>query len=135
MFDIGFSQLLIIAIVALIVLGPERLPKAARFAGLWMRRARAQWHSVRSELERELAAEDLKRSLQDARDAVNEVQGSARQVRDGVKREFDAIQDNVREAADDVSAIGREAKIDAGDSATADDGAKDTAKEDDGHGR
>ena len=43
MFDIGFSELFLTAIVALVVLGPERLPKAARFAGLWVRRARAQW--------------------------------------------------------------------------------------------
>ena len=57
MFDIGFSELLVVAVVALIVLGPERLPKAARFAGLWVRRARAQWYSVKDELERELASE------------------------------------------------------------------------------
>jgi sec-independent protein translocase protein TatB len=63
MFDVGFSELLIIAVVALLVLGPERLPTAARFAGLWVRRARAQWYSVKSELERELANEELKRSL------------------------------------------------------------------------
>ena len=54
MFDIGFSELFVIAVVALVVLGPKRLPNAARFAGLWVRRARAQWHSVKSELEREL---------------------------------------------------------------------------------
>ena len=41
MFGIGTGELMIIALVALIVLGPERLPKAARFAGLWVRRARA----------------------------------------------------------------------------------------------
>ena len=63
MFDVGFSELLIIAVVALLVLGPERLPKAARFVGLWMRRARAQWYSVKAELERELASEELQRSL------------------------------------------------------------------------
>ena len=56
MFDIGFSELFVIAVVALVVLGPKRLPNAARFAGLWVRRARAQWHSVKSELERELGA-------------------------------------------------------------------------------
>ena len=66
MFDIGFGELLLIAVVALVVLGPERLPKAARFAGLWVRRARAQWYSVKSELERELEAEDLKRGLAEA---------------------------------------------------------------------
>ncbi len=63
MFDVGFSELLIVAVVALLVLGPERLPKAARFAGLWVRRARAQWYSVKSELERELAAEEIKRQF------------------------------------------------------------------------
>ena len=59
MFDIGFSELLLIAVIALVVLGPERLPKAARFAGLWVRRARAQWYAVKFELEHELAAEEL----------------------------------------------------------------------------
>ena len=72
MFDLGFSELVVIAVVALIVLGPERLPKAARFAGLWIRRGRAQWHSVRSEFEREMAADELKRSLQEAKDAVRD---------------------------------------------------------------
>ena len=63
MFDVGFSELLVIAVVALIVLGPERLPKAARLAGLWVRKARAQWYAVKAELENELAAEELKREL------------------------------------------------------------------------
>ncbi|HHW4680571.1 MAG TPA: Sec-independent protein translocase protein TatB, partial [Xylella taiwanensis] len=74
MFDIGFSELLLIAVVALVVLGPERLPKAARFAGLWMRRARAQWESVKQELERELEAEELKRSLQNAQQMLDEAE-------------------------------------------------------------
>jgi len=60
MFEVGFSEMLVIAFVALVVLGPEKLPKAARFAGLWIRRARAQWYSVKAELEREIAAEQLK---------------------------------------------------------------------------
>lgn len=64
MFDIGFSELLLIAVVALVVLGPQRLPKAARFAGLWVRKARAQWYAVKAEFERELAAEDLRQQIQ-----------------------------------------------------------------------
>lgn len=64
MFDVGFSEMVVVAIVALLVLGPERLPKAARFAGLWVRKARAQWYSVKAEFERELASEELKRRLQ-----------------------------------------------------------------------
>ncbi|QDQ74138.1 twin-arginine translocase subunit TatB [Pseudoluteimonas lycopersici] len=72
MFDIGFSELVVIALVALVVLGPERLPKAARFAGLWVRRARAQWYAVKSEFEQELAADELKRSLRETRDTLHE---------------------------------------------------------------
>ena len=79
MFDVGFTELLVIAVVALLVLGPERLPRAARFAGLWVRRARAQWHSVRAELERDLAAEDLQRSLKDTGAAMREAQAELRQ--------------------------------------------------------
>ena len=63
MFDIGFSELLVIAVVALVVLGPQRLPHAARLAGLWVRRLRAQWYSVKADLERELAEEEYRRSV------------------------------------------------------------------------
>jgi sec-independent protein translocase protein TatB len=80
MFDVGFSELLVIAVVALLVLGPERLPRAARFAGLWVRRARAQWHSVRAELERDLASEELQRSLKDAGAAMRDAQASLRDI-------------------------------------------------------
>lgn len=84
MFDVGFSELLVIAVVALLVLGPERLPKAARFAGLWVRRARAQWHSVRAELERDLATEEMQRNLKDAGAAMREAQASLRGIGTGV---------------------------------------------------
>lgn len=63
MFDIGTGELALIAVVALLVLGPERLPKAARTAGALVRRARTSWQNVRNEIERELAAEELKQSI------------------------------------------------------------------------
>jgi sec-independent protein translocase protein TatB len=95
MFDIGFSELFLIAVVALIVLGPERLPKAARFAGLWVRRARAQWYSVRSELERELATEELQRTLHDTRKAVTDIGEDIRAAEAEARREFDAMQSQI----------------------------------------
>ncbi|RNF83766.1 twin-arginine translocase subunit TatB [Lysobacter psychrotolerans] len=88
MFDIGFSELFVVALVALVVLGPERLPKAARFAGLWVRRARAQWYSVKAELENELAADELKRSLQ-------ATQAELREARDSLQRQGQALRDSV----------------------------------------
>lgn len=63
MFDIGFSELVLVAIVALVVLGPERLPKAARVAGMWVGRARRTLASVKQEIDRELRAEELTRIL------------------------------------------------------------------------
>jgi sec-independent protein translocase protein TatB len=63
MFDVGMGEIGLIAIVALLVLGPERLPGAARTAGALLRKARQSWQNVRVEIERELAAEELKRSI------------------------------------------------------------------------
>ena len=80
MFDVGFSELLLVALVALLVLGPERLPRAARFVGLWVRRARAQWHSVKAELERDLAAEELQRSLREGREELRRAGDELRAV-------------------------------------------------------
>jgi len=62
-FDIGFWELLLIAIVALVVVGPERLPKLVRVVGLWVGRANASIQSIRSEISQELRAEELKQSL------------------------------------------------------------------------
>lgn len=63
MFDIGFWELFLIAVVALVVVGPERLPKLVRVTGLWIGRANASFQSVRSEISRELRAEELKQAL------------------------------------------------------------------------
>ena len=63
MFDIGFSELLVIAVVALLVLGPERLPGAARTAGLWIGRLKRSFNSIKMEVEREIGADDIRRQL------------------------------------------------------------------------
>lgn len=63
MFDIGFWELFLIAVVALVVVGPERLPKLVRVTGLWVGRANASIQSIRTEISRELRAEELKQAL------------------------------------------------------------------------
>jgi len=99
MFDIGFSELVVIAVVALVVLGPERLPRAARFAGLWVRRARAQWYSVKTELERELAAEDLKRSVHEATAGLREVDTQLRAAGHEVQQQIESVREEARSGA------------------------------------
>jgi sec-independent protein translocase protein TatB len=63
MFDIGFWELLVIGVVALLVIGPERLPKVARTAGLWLGRARRFVSTVKADIDREIAADELKKVL------------------------------------------------------------------------
>lgn len=63
MFEVGFVELLVIGVVALVVLGPERLPAAARTVGGFLRKARSSWQSVRDEFEREVEATGVKRSV------------------------------------------------------------------------
>src|SRR5271168_2831381 len=59
MLDVGFSEILLTSAIALIVLGPERLPKVARQVGNWMGRARAMARQLTEQLEREVTAEEL----------------------------------------------------------------------------
>ena len=67
MFDVSFQEVFIILLVALIVIGPERLPKMARTMGLWVGRARAMFNSMRNEVERELQLEELRKAEKDIR--------------------------------------------------------------------
>lgn len=90
MFDFGFGELLVAAVVALLVLGPERLPAAARTAGRMLRKLRQSWTNVRDEVQREMNAEDLKRQVNDAvmkgRDAAEDLSGEARRHMDDIVR-------------------------------------------------
>lgn len=66
MFDIGFWELVVIGVVALVVLGPERLPVAIRTATHWIRLIRSTANSVKSELEQELKLQELHNDLKKA---------------------------------------------------------------------
>ncbi|TBU87514.1 Sec-independent protein translocase protein TatB [Phytopseudomonas dryadis] len=67
MFGISFSELLLVGLIALLVLGPERLPGAARTAGLWIGRLKRSFHAIKSEVERELGADEIRRQLHNER--------------------------------------------------------------------
>jgi len=63
MFGISFSELLLVGLVALLVLGPERLPHAARTAGLWVGRLKRSFNAIKQEVEREIGADEIRRQL------------------------------------------------------------------------
>ena len=63
MFEIGFTELVLVAIVALIVVGPERLPGAVKTASLWIGRAKRSFNQVKTEIEKEINADEIRRQL------------------------------------------------------------------------
>lgn len=86
MIEISLGKLVLLALIALIVLGPEKLPGAARTAGAMLRRVRSGWDNVRAEVERELEVEEIKRT---AREAAAHAEAAQNQFRDGVKQVAD----------------------------------------------
>jgi sec-independent protein translocase protein TatB len=89
MFDIGFSEIVVIAVVALIVVGPERLPKAARTLGHLFGRLQRYVADVKADIDREMQLEELKKLQQQVRTAATDFETSmstaARDVESGVR--------------------------------------------------
>ena len=87
MFDIGFSELIMVALVSLLVIGPERLPKVARLAGFWIGKTRNMVASVKAEIKQELQAEELRQifkeqaDLQEFHATINETTDAANSIK------------------------------------------------------
>lgn len=96
MFDVGFSELVLIAVVALLVLGPERLPGAARTVGALLRKARASFESVKAEVEREVRDEELKRILKNMPQPAD----ALRSISEPLEREAAEIKDTIKTVND-----------------------------------
>ena len=79
MFDVGFSELVVIAIVALIVIGPERLPAVARTVGTLLGRIRRYANDVKAEVNRELQLEDVRKMQQDLAEQARAIEQSTHQ--------------------------------------------------------
>ncbi len=76
MFDVGFSELMVIAVVALVVIGPERLPKVARTAGLLLGRLQRYVSDVKADINREMQLDELKKLQQQVADQVTSLEAS-----------------------------------------------------------
>ncbi|MEW5887556.1 MAG: Sec-independent protein translocase protein TatB [Pseudomonadota bacterium] len=91
MFDIGFSELIVIGLVALVVLGPERLPKVARTAGHLLGRLQRYVADVKADINREIQLEEL-RKLQ------SEMEQSARSIETSVNEELRSVETSLNNA-------------------------------------
>lgn len=97
MFDVGFSELLVIAIVALLVIGPERLPKVARTAGHLFGRLQRYVNDVKADISREMELEELRKlraefeqTARSVEQSVSEVDQQVRSVGDDLTRSLSA---------------------------------------------
>lgn len=90
MFDVGFSELLMVGLVSLLVIGPERLPKAARIAGFWLGKARSTMAHIKTEISLELHAEEMRQLMQqqniaqDLQQIANETQAAISDINNQV---------------------------------------------------
>ena len=88
MFDVGFWEILLILILALVIIGPERLPSAARKAGFFFGKARRYIEGVRTEVEQELDVGEFKRLLHNQEVQINELQQQIKSSVDNVGAEI-----------------------------------------------
>ena len=103
MFDVGLSELMVIAIVALVVIGPERLPKVARTAGLLLGRLQRYVSDVKSDINREIQLDELKKMQQEMTSQVTGLQASVahemREMESSVNKAVEPLAADVADAA------------------------------------
>lgn len=134
MFDIGPSELLLIFVVALLVIGPERLPGTVRTASLWIGRFRRSFHKIKAEVERELNADEIRRQLHnesilaEVEEAKNQAKELTSNLESAAVRELGIESDartDKRENVAEEAAGGNQEKV----TSTSEDSGKDTARE------
>jgi len=91
MFDVGFSELLVIALVALVVIGPERLPKVARTVGVLLGRLQRYVNDVKSDINREMQLDELKKIQE-------QVSSQAREMQDSLTTDMRSVEDSLNQS-------------------------------------
>lgn len=99
MFDVGFSELCLIGLVSLLVIGPERLPKVARLAGFWLGKTRSMVASVKEEIKLELHAEEMRQIFKE-QSGLPEVQQIFDETSNTLKSTIDSFPTTSREQND-----------------------------------
>jgi sec-independent protein translocase protein TatB len=91
MFDFGFSEMLIVAVVALVVLGPERLPRVARQAGEWLGKLQRYVRDVKSDISRQMELEELRKLQSEVKDAASNLESSFKSTVAEAQSDFDEL--------------------------------------------
>lgn len=104
MFDVGFSELVVIGIVALVVIGPERLPKVARMAGHLLGRMQRYVNDVKADINREIQLDELRKLKSDVQDTAHNLEASIREEMHAVETAVGEQERSARSALDDLAA-------------------------------
>ena len=96
MFDIGFSEMMIVAVVALVVLGPERLPRVARQAGQWMGKLQRYVSDVKSDINRQMELEELRKLQSEVKDAAANLEKSFKSSVAEAQSDFNEISSSLQ---------------------------------------
>ena len=104
MFDIGFSEIVVIAVVALIVIGPERLPKAARTLGHLFGRLQRYVNEVKSDISREMELDELRKLQQQVQSAARDLETGVSSVTRDFEQTAQSVSDDLNRAASDAPA-------------------------------
>ncbi len=102
MFEIGFPELMLIAVVGLLVIGPERLPEALRTLGLWFGRMRRSFTTVKAEIEKEIGMDEVRRQLHNEA-IMDEMKRIERQVRSTVDDAQASLNEGIQAADNSIT--------------------------------
>ena len=111
MFDVGFSELVVLAIVALLVIGPERLPKVARTVGVMLGRMQRYVNDVKADIHREMELDEFKKLHTSIENSAREIESSFSRELADAGSEFASVQQTVQDALADTSAAPAPASI------------------------
>ena len=104
MLDIGLFELVLIGIVALLVLGPEKMPSAVRTAVLWIGRAKRSFNKVKNEIEQQIDADDIRRQLHNESILadIEKAKKNANQLIEDTQSEIDETREQVNRSVEDI---------------------------------
>ncbi|SRR5258707_15163944 len=98
MFDIGFSELMLIAVIALVVIGPERLPRVARTLGHLAGRLQRYVSDVKADINREIELDELRKMRDSMQQAASSLEGSVREGLNSAETEINKVTESAQEA-------------------------------------
>ena len=99
MFDVSFTELMVIGVIALVVIGPERLPKVARTVGHLMGRAQRYVNDVKSDIQREIELDELRKFKDEKSNAAQDVQSSLRNTETSIRNAENALRSELDSTA------------------------------------